>query len=244
MKILVISDIHGNYTALQKVIEKARKWDAVWVLGDLVDYGPEPHLVIDTIRELNPDVIVSGNHDYAVGYGVDCGCSYKTHELSVYTRKNISYRLLSKEQIKWLASLPLYKEISIEEKIFYLVHGSPNNPLYGYLDPNLNIPDIRKHLCSYKTNKPVDADYILVGHTHIPWKYNIDNKVIVNPGSVGQPRDGVPKASYMILDTEKFETKIFRVSYDKEEVLRKLKEQGISAPHYEKLKKIIYDARI
>ena len=88
MRILVLSDVRGNVDALKAVVKHAGKWDYLWVLGDLVDYGPEPHIVVDMIRELKPDVIVRGNHDHAVAYNVDCRCNTATHELSVYTRLN------------------------------------------------------------------------------------------------------------------------------------------------------------
>ena len=106
MRVLVISDVHGNADALRAVLEDAGRWDDVWVLGDLVDYGPEPQVVVDMVRELRPGLVVRGNHDNAVAFGVDCLCDPKVHELSVYTRQAISARLLSREQVEWLRGLP------------------------------------------------------------------------------------------------------------------------------------------
>jgi len=80
LRILVISDIHGNADALRRVLEDSGRWDHLWILGDLVDYGPEPHVVIDVVRELKPDVIVQGNHDHAVANGADCRCDPVVHE--------------------------------------------------------------------------------------------------------------------------------------------------------------------
>ncbi|MCC6041942.1 MAG: metallophosphoesterase, partial [Desulfurococcaceae archaeon] len=93
MRVLIISDIHGNYDALKTVLETARGFDYIWFLGDLVDYGPEPHLVVDLVREIKPEVALMGNHDYAVAYNTDCMCAQELHDLSVYTRLNISYKL-------------------------------------------------------------------------------------------------------------------------------------------------------
>lgn len=247
MRILVLSDIHGNLDALKKVLDDANKWDMLWVLGDLVDYGPEPHLVVDLIRSLKPEVIVKGNHDHAVAFDTDCLCARELHELSVYTRTNISYKLLSREQIKWLKTLPLRREVVVDGKRFYVVHGSPRNPLYGYLKPSLNHDEIRLHLTpSPLAAHPriVEVDYVVVGHTHIPWWTTIDNVNIINPGSVGQPRDGVPRASYAIIDTETMNVEYRRVSYDVEKVLSKLKNLGLEERYYQWLRRILLEARV
>jgi predicted phosphodiesterase len=169
VKILIISDIHGNSVALRTVLEDAKRWDYVWVLGDLVDYGPEPHIVIDIVRELKPDVIVMSNHDYAVAFNTDCRCDPEIHELSEYTRRNISYRLLSREQIEWLKSLPIKIEKNVNGRKIYIVHGSPRNPLYGYLKPDLSKDEILLQITPsiYAVKpRPVNADIVLVGHTH------------------------------------------------------------------------------
>ena len=102
-------------------------------MGDLTDYGPEPHIVLDILRDIGPEVWISGNHDYANAFGVDCRCGEKTHDLSVYTRKNISQKLLTKEDLRFLRELPLKREIRIEGKVYYFVHGCPADPLYGYM---------------------------------------------------------------------------------------------------------------
>ncbi|MEM4003460.1 MAG: metallophosphoesterase family protein, partial [Ignisphaera sp.] len=74
MRIVIVSDVHGNTEALRAVLDSAERWDGVWFLGDFVDYGPEPHIVIDIVRTLKPDVIVMGNHDSAVAFDMDCRC--------------------------------------------------------------------------------------------------------------------------------------------------------------------------
>ena len=171
----MLSDIHGNADALKKVLEHAGDWDFVWVLGDLVDYGPEPHIVIDMIKDLKPDAIVRGNHDNAVAFNVDCKCSPKTHELSVYTRNMISFKLLSREQIGWLKTLPLTREIVVDHRRYYLVHGRLLNPLYGYLKPDMPRKEFLRYLRrSTFDTKPINTDYLVVGHTHSAFVTEID----------------------------------------------------------------------
>ena len=247
MRILLLSDIHGNSDALKQVLENAPRHDTVWVLGDLVDYGPEPHVVVDMIRELGPDVIVRGNHDHAVAFNTDCLCSPKTHELSVYTRENISYKLLSKEQINWLKTIPTKRIVELNGLKLYVVHGSPRNPLYGYLYPDLEEDLLKLYLTpSMLAVRPrvVRADYVVVGHTHIVLNLRVDNTRVVNPGSVGQPRDGDNRASFAILDTDKGEFTVYRVKYPIEETLRKLRSLGIEEKYYKWLERILITGKV
>lgn len=230
MKILIVSDIHGNTDAFKTVIENASRWDSVLVLGDLVDYGPEPHIVIDMVKELKPDVIVAGNHDYAVAYNTDCRCTPEIQKLSEYTRRNISMKFLSKEQIDWLKTLPLRIERMVVGKKMFIVHGSPRNPLYGYLKPSLSKEEFLLQLTptvfAVKPS-PIKTDIVLVGHTHIPIAIEIEGIRVLNPGSCGQPRDGDPRASYAIYDTENSVFTIYRVKYDIDRVIEKLRKLNL-----------------
>ncbi len=246
MRILVISDIHGNLDALKKVLEHASRWDYLWVLGDLVDYGPEPHMVVDLVRSLKPDVIVRGNHDHAVAFNTDCLCARELHDLSVCTRNNISFKLLSREQVEWLRTLPLKVEVKVNDTRFYIVHGSPRNPLYGYLKPSLSSSEILFYLTpSPLSAKPriVDADYVVVGHTHIQWSTSVGSLRVLNPGSIGQPRDGDPRASYAVIDLDSNSIELHRVKYDVEVVLRKYKSLGVEGKYYSLLEYILRNAR-
>lgn len=244
MNVLVISDIHGNLTALKTVLENSKGWSDVWVIGDLVDYGPEPHLVVDLIKDLKPSVIVMGNHDYAVAYNVDCKCREEVRELSVYTRMNISLKLLSREQIDWLKKLRKSADTSLAGKRVYIVHGSPSDPLYGYMKPNLP-HDVLLNMLLLKqseyslSSKAVDADVVIAGHTHIPMKITVHNTVVFNPGSVGQPRDGDPRASYGLLNLDNFEFKVVRVKYDIDSVISKLKCLGLELRYLLWLERIL-----
>ena len=213
MRILIISDVHGNLDALNAILD-AERYDAVWFLGDLTDYGPEPHLVLDTLREIKPEVWVSGNHDYANAFGVDCGCGERTHDLSVYTRENISQRFLSKEDLKFLRDLPLKREMRVDGRSYYFVHGCPSDPLYGYMF------DFMPECMRNEIGGKIVTDYLLFGHTHFPVLGKYENLTYLNPGSAGQPRDGDWRVSYAIYENGNFELK--RIEYPVERTVEKI----------------------
>ncbi len=244
MSVLIISDIHGNLTALKAVLENSKGWSDVWVLGDLVDYGPEPHLVVDLVRDLKPSIIVMGNHDYAVAYGVDCKCGEEVHELSVYTRLNISLKLLSREQVEWLKNLRTSVDASVAGRRIYVVHGSPSDPLYGYMKPDLpysallSMLSVRQSKYSL-SSRTIDVDAVLAGHTHIPMKVLLHNTAILNPGSVGQPRDGDPRASYGLLNPDSLEFKVVRVKYNVDAVVNKLRSLNLGERYLTWLERIL-----
>lgn len=247
VKVLVISDIHGNSDALKTVLKSAEGYDAIWFLGDYVDYGPEPHVAVDIVRDLRPEVILMGNHDHAVAYNTDCRCASEIHELSVYTRLNISYRLLGEDQIRWLKGLNLKAMLTINGIRYYIVHGSPRSPLYGYLKQTLSPEELNYHLVLESPlvlSRLVDVDILVTGHTHIPADFNYNGLRIVNPGSTGQPRDGDPRASYGLLDTEIGEFRVFKVKYDVETVLGKLRALGIERRYYEWLAYIFLNGKL
>ncbi len=220
VKALVISDIHGNYEALKAVLTDADslRYEYLIVLGDLVDYGPDPDLVVDEVKSLKPDVIVRGNHDHAVGYGVDCGCGPATHAVSVYTRSEISVRKLSKHDVKWLASLPTSARVkALGDGEALAVHASPAENLHDYLYPWLSDSRIADSL------KGFEGRVLLLGHTHHQFMIRrLGRYLMVNPGSVGQPRDGDPRAAYALIDTDELRVEFRRVRYDVESVIRKL----------------------
>ncbi len=252
MKALVISDIHANLEALRAILSEARGWDEIIVLGDLVDYGPWPGEVIDEARSLEARV-VRGNHDHAVGYGVDCRCGEETHWLSTWFRENITLKLLSPRDKEWLSRLPLKLDLDLDGLRATVVHGSPSDPLYGYLYPWLGKDKICKAL---RGRKPVrltgressewspecPRGLYLVGHTHLQFKLTLQGARIVNPGSVGQPRDGEPSAAYAILDTEKNAVELARVEYDIGKVVKALEALGVPEPYMGALKHMLFKA--
>jgi len=242
LRVLVISDIHGNYDALKAVLNHAKRYDYVWVLGDLVDYGPEPHLVVDAIKNLKPDVIIRGNHDHANAFNADCGSAKELHDISVYTREYISRKYLSREQVMWLRDLPIKVELELGGKSFYIVHASPLNPLHGYLRlTSISRERLIEMLRDHESGKLISSDVVVVGHTHIYINEYLEGLgvKILNPGSVGQPRDGNPMPSYIILDLDRNIVENYRVKYEVEKVILKLKELIKRKDYLEKLIKLL-----
>ena len=249
-KYLVISDIHANLPALKAVLETVRSWDEVVVLGDLVDYGPNPGEVIDELRGLEARV-VRGNHDHAVAYGVDCKCGSDTHWLSVWFRENVTLKLIGDSDRRFLASLPLKLALGLGSLQATLVHAAPSNPLYDYLYPWLE----EERVCSMlkggglrigrKENAVTCPKGVyLVGHTHYQFVRMVRGALIANPGSVGQPRDGDPRASYMLLDSESGRIELGRVKYNVEAVIRSLEVLRIPEPYMSALKIMLREARV
>ncbi|GBF08395.1 conserved hypothetical protein [Aeropyrum pernix] len=243
MRVLVVSDVHGNLPALEAVLEAAGRFDEVLVLGDLVDYGPWPGEVIDVLRGLGAR-IVRGNHDHAVGYGVDCRCGEETHWLSVWFRENITQKLLGDAEKRFLAELPL--ELRLDGVL--AVHGCPRNPLYCYLYPwmgreslldGLRRPGVRLG----RQGAVVEEATVLVGHTHVQFHLTLDGRRVVNPGSAGQPRDGDRRAGYAMLDLESGRVELARVEYPVERVVRRLVEMGVPEPYMTALKTMLLEAR-
>ncbi|MCE4617149.1 MAG: metallophosphatase family protein [Desulfurococcales archaeon] len=233
---LVVSDIHGNIHALKAVLDHSRGWDDVIVLGDLVDYGPNPLEVIDLLRDLGAR-IVRGNHDHAVAFGVDCRCGEKTHWLSVWFRENITLELLGDKEKSLLAGLPLRVHLDASGVEVEAVHAAPSNPLYAYLYPWLRDDEVCmmiKKPFRLTSREKVDcpSGFYLVGHTHYQFYRVARGAVIVNPGSVGEPRDGDPRASYALLDVDRGSVEFFRVKYPVDNVIRDLEALGVPEPYF------------
>ncbi len=240
-RVLVLSDIHGNIDALESVLDSVA-FDEVIVLGDLVDYGPEPGMVIDVIRELDPIAIVRGNHDHAVAYNVDCRCGEATHWLSVYTREHISKKSLSRNDIVFLRDLPLKNIVDISSMKLAVVHASLEDPLYDYLYPWLNDAEITRRTVDKTLNE--HPHIILVGHTHYQFCRRVKDSLLVNPGSVGQPRDGDPRASCIVIETDRDWPKItfVRIKYPVEKTIMRLREHGIEDVYLRTLEYILKNA--
>lgn len=249
-KILVLSDIHGNYDALKTILETEKDFDEIIVLGDLVDYGPQPNEVIDFLIENNAKIL-RGNHDHAVAFGVDCKCGEKTHWLSVWFRENITNKIIDPKHKSFLGRLPL----SYTAGDVYFTHASPNNNLYEYIYPWEKPETLCGKLSTRKklrmgeektdiTNCDLPSKKIILGHTHIQFSFYFDGHLIANPGSAGQPRDGDPRASYMVIDLENGDFVLKRRKYPVERTVMKLKELGIPDPYYSALKSILVKGKI
>ncbi len=242
-RLLILSDIHGNIYSLKTIWRNASRWDEVIVLGDLVDYAPYPSEVIDFLREHGAR-IVRGNHDQAVAYGVDCRCGEETHWLSVWFRENITLKLLNKDHKMFLKNLPLNITLKTGSITLHAVHAAPSNPLYAYLYPWLSNEEVckllRKPFSKYKlsTGDKVHCPkgLYLIGHTHYQFYRVVDGTLVVNPGSAGAPRDGDPRVSYIILDTDKESIEFYRVKYSIENIVRAFEELKIPEPYLSALK--------
>ncbi len=239
MRVLILSDIHGNYEALKTVLEKAGNVDEIIVLGDLVDYGPDPDLVIDELRSLGAR-IVRGNHDHAVAFNTDCKCGEKTRELSILTRRKISLVKLSKTDLSLLRSLPVTLELPLGEITIKCFHASPLDPLYDYVHPwSVNrILETKNALNKQKV--------ICIGHTHLQFHVTWNGIRVINPGSTGQPRDGDWRASFAVLSIKShgIEVNLQRVKYDVEKTVKKLKELGLEDRSLSKLTSILLTGRV
>ena len=215
MRIAVLSDVHGNLPALEAVLEALKPYDAVWQLGDIVGYGPQPDEVVARLA-VEKAVGVRGNHDSAAIGELGTDAFNDDARFAVeWTAERIA-----PETKRWLSELPLR---TIDQP-FTLVHGSPRDPTWEYV---FSAGIARANLSEF------DTRHCLVGHTHVPLVFRerktggvettiakpnsrlkLDGaRTIVNPGSVGQPRDGDPRASAMILDTETKSVEWRRVEY-------------------------------
>jgi len=215
MRILVISDIHANLRALDAVVLAAGQVDAIWHLGDVVGYGPDPDAVVARLQSAGATG-VRGNHDSAALGGPEIAM------FNVDARRAMEWTkgTISPETRAWLAAQPLIRE----DGNFTSVHASPRDPTWEYIT---SAPVARANLALIAT------PYCLFGHTHLPMVYRDehglietisppdgavvrldDRSALINPGSVGQPRDGDPRAAYLVLDTDRHEGRWGRATYD------------------------------
>lgn len=233
MRVLVLSDIHANLAALEAVLRDARdEYDAVWCLGDTVGYGPEPDECIGQIRALAALTVV-GNHDWAVLERADVNdFNTEARRAVVWTRHN-----LSAESIAWLNDLSSKPLVRGD---FTLTHGSPRDPVWEYILQSAVATPNFGHFGSR---------FCLVGHTHVPALHILAAgeprarvltpavgeaidlrdgwRAIMNPGSVGQPRDNDPRAAYALLDTEAARWTARRVAYPIEVTQARMRAAGL-----------------
>ena len=222
MRYAIISDIHSNHAALEASLQLARKegFDKLLVLGDLVGYNADPKAVLDLLEEYPDRIVIRGNHDKVVS-GVETGNGFSKDAL-LTARWTASQ--LSKKQLAYLAALP-EGPIKINQEL-QIAHGSPQDEDMYIFDP----------IQAETVLKDLDPAICFFGHTHIPTVIGADSsgllthffqnhgrevypiasgtKYMINPGSIGQPRDGIPMSSFLIWDDEAREIIHFRCSYD------------------------------
>jgi len=220
MKILLISDIHGNWAALQAVLAAEPNVDQILCLGDLVNYGPQPaECVAWAMQTLTSDWLIQGNHDRAVALDEDPRSSVPYKTLAAATQE-LSKRLLSPEMKQFLAGLQPLQRFKLNEAICVACHAVPSEPLYEYFPQDSPVTLWESELNSI--NYP---DFLFGGHTHVPTKTQFRRTLIVNPGSVGQPKDGDARAAYAIW--EDGEVFLRRAEYDVEQTIRAYEGQGL-----------------
>ena len=221
MRILLISDVHANSWALRAVEKTAGKTDYILCAGDTVNYGPDPAGAIHWLQE-HKAVTVRGNHDHAVGFAVDPKASPLKQPLAIAMR-DWTRDQLSPADMGWLLTLSRRLECRVGGASFMVVHGTPVNVLYDYR----LVPDASEQLLQELTSQ-VRGDVLLVGHTHLPLLRNRGQLQIVNPGSVGQPLDGNPHASYAIWQDGQIT--LHRAAYDHQPVLDALSRIPLPEP--------------
>lgn len=205
-KTLVLADIHSNWNALSAIEES---FDQCLILGDIVEYGVDPLPCLKWCKERGT-LTIRGNHDHAVSQFVTPNPGSVLRQLAGATR-GLHWNMLGTDHISWLNELPLSAYHIVDGRRLFLVHASPKDPLDGV------VPSTAEAWRPLVAN--IDAEIILVGHTHVPFQLEVDGKLVINPGSVGMPRDGDPRASYCVIEGD--EIRFERVEYDIEGELAK-----------------------
>ena len=213
MKVLIIADVHGNIEALKAVL--ADPHDALICLGDMVGYGPEPGACVRRILD-EAELVLRGNHDHALATGAASGCPPSLQWLAEATA-HLGVAQLSTAERGSLAELPLRASQCIDGFPYHLVHATPTDPMYRYLEPTSDgwAREVRE----------IGPEVLLVGHTHIQFRHHVGGRTIISPGSVGQPRHGDARAAYMVIEDGTFS--FCRVAYRVERTVTALERSGI-----------------
>lgn len=225
MKIGIISDIHGNILALEAVLKflTREEVDRVLCAGDIVGYYPYFDKAIELLRGVRVESI-KGNHEAYVLEEIALKEErLRESYLLDYTQKNIS-----RENLDFLSEFKDELRFQFQGKSILMVHGSPFDKLTEYVYPD------SPHFDRFLT---VDAQIIIMGHTHRPFIKGVGDKLLINPGSCGQPRDYDPRASCVIWDVDHQKIHIERVAYDVEKMVKDLENFGIDRPEREILRR-------
>lgn len=255
MKIALLSDIHANLPALDAVLKSidAHRPDQIYCLGDLVGYAPWPNEVVEAIRRRNIATI-AGNYDQGVGENSDdCGCAYQNEDQERQGVASITYtnEVMAADHRRWLRTLPRHIRLQLGEDADFsvlMVHGSPRR-INEYLFEDRPERSMRRLMARS------EADVMLFGHTHKPYHRVFEDdegedgavrfRHAINTGSVGKPKDGDPRACWVLLDVEKqpeatdresVSAAFIRVSYDVEEAARGVEESPLPDPFADMLR--------
>lgn len=238
MKVLLLSDIHANLTALEAVLDDAGSFDAVWFLGDLVGYGPDPNRCIRRVRSLSNLTALVGNHDMATMGKIEIDTfNYEARRAIRWTQKHISSK-----NLEFLRGLPTH---AVKGDIT-LAHGSPRQPVWEY---------IINTRTAWENFDYLSTPHAFVGHSHLPTVFQtssndshinliipeenqtieLQDRMIINPGSVGQPRDRNPRSAYALVDNEQKTIEFRRVAYDIAAVQERMREVNLPQRHIDRL---------
>ncbi len=223
MKIAVISDIHSNSYALDKVLEdiKNNDIDMIVCTGDLVGYGTRPNEVIKTLRE-NKILTIMGNYDDAIGNKkIVCGCDYKDPKDAEKAGLSMLFtgQTTTDDNKEYLRNLPKEATFTFNNKTIRFVHGS-TRVINEYLKENSKEAD--------EVMNELVEDILVCGHTHMPYAKYYGDKLLVNAGSVGKPKTNRPNANYVIINiNNEVEVEIIEVEYDYEKMAREIEENDI-----------------
>jgi putative phosphoesterase len=215
MRYLVLSDIHANLEAFEAVLAASQKipHDRLLVLGDLVGYGADPNAVVERVRTLAPHGLIRGNHD-KVGSGLESAEGFNAVARSAI---RWTYDTLTPANREWLAQLPAGPVVV--DDLIEICHGTPFDEdayVFDDLDALRALHASERPLC-------------LFGHTHVQIGYELSDGVrqLLNPGSVGQPRDGDPRAGFAVVDTDARSSTIHRIEYPIERAQARIVEEGL-----------------
>jgi putative phosphoesterase len=224
VKVLITSDLHANLEAVRSL---PSDYDQLWVLGDIVNYGPNPSEVVEFVRQ-HASLIVRGNHDDAIGYNRDPRCSAPYREMAEETGR-FTTSVLREEQREFLRRLPLMAGRDVEGVRFFLCHATPADPLHEYRPANSDLwaKDASQKFC----------DVLLSGHTHIPFCRAVGARRVANPGSVGQSKQGGGRACYAIWESGQL--RLESVEYPAEETVAKIRDLPVSPEVREKLEIVL-----
>jgi putative phosphoesterase len=215
VRVLVIADVHGNLAALEAVLSDPH--DALICLGDMVGYGPQPAACARRILD-EAEIVLRGNHDHALATGTAPGSPPSLEWLAQATLPLGVSQLPARERVA-LGGLPLRVSHMIDGMRYHLVHAAPTDPLYRYLEPASD--GWRREV------QEIGPEILLVGHTHQQFRHHA-GRTIICPGSVGQPRQGDPRAAYMVIEDGHFS--FCRVVYRVERTVSALERSGIEPP--------------
>ncbi|WP_115864797.1 metallophosphoesterase family protein [Halorussus litoreus] len=207
MNVGILSDIHSNRVAFEAVLDDLPDVDALVCAGDVVGYNPWPAECVEMVRERAIPTVM-GNHDRAVATGT-------AFEFNPMAKAGVEHaeKRLSEEQREWLADLP--DERRAFDGRLKIVHGHPDDP------DHYTMPD------EFSADLLDDEDVLVMGHTHVQHHEIYDDGVVVNPGSVGQPRDGDPRAAYAVVDLDDRSVEEHRVLYDTDAVRDAVEDAGL-----------------